>query len=144
MFTVEPAWFDLARWQAPGAPVLPPGCPWSVRLAGLSSACPALELYEHGELVDVVSSTRLAAPLLRGARAVSCAAGHQAVAWGRLQPAGQAVAVEFSRGRFSRQARPTTVIKLTEWCWVALGAGRFDAVTVHCDGQRVRRRLARR
>ena len=68
---LEPA----AYWQAG---------PWSVRLAGVRSACPALELYEADVLLDVVSATRIAPQSLRGARSFACAAGRYALAWGRL------------------------------------------------------------
>jgi hypothetical protein len=132
---------DLAgpRVPEPGAALT--GQLWSIRLAGLRSACPALELYEAGELIDVVSSTRVAAPLLRGARAVSAAGRPQAVAWGRLQPAGPDPEAEFTRGLFGHPAKPAVLIKVTTWCWLAIAAGRFNAVTVHCGGQRARRRL---
>jgi hypothetical protein len=142
MFTAE-AERGPVRWRTEAPALLPPGCLWSVRLAGPNSACPALEIYEAGELVDVVSSTQLAVPLLRGARAVRRATGDQAVAWGRLQLAGPDPEAEFSRGLFSRQFRTATVIKLTAWCWIAIAPGRLDRVTVRCGGQRIHRRLMR-
>jgi hypothetical protein len=136
-------WRDLAR-----PPVPDPGCaligyPWSIRLAGSRSGRPALEFYEAGELIDVVSSTPLAAALLRGARSVSTADGRRAVAWGRLQAARPDPEAEFTSGLFVHKAQSAVVIKVTPWCWLAIADGRFDAVTVRCGVQRVRRRLDR-
>ncbi len=62
----------IPRCPTAGGPL--PGLPWSVRLAGADSPRPALELYEDGILLDVVSSTPVAPQLVRGVRAASHAA----------------------------------------------------------------------
>jgi hypothetical protein len=120
-----------------------PGGPWSVRLAGARSACPALELYEAGALIDVVSATRIAPQLLRGGRAVALDPGQRALAWGRRPESGADVVVEFSRGRLRRDARPATVVTLTSWCWLAVADGRFTRVDVRAGLRRARLGLAR-
>jgi hypothetical protein len=120
-----------------------PGLPWSVRLAGARSARPALELYEDGVLLDVVSSTPVAPQLVRGVRAASRAGSQRVLAWGRLPAAGANVAVEFS----SRPGRPravtAAVIEITARCWLAVADGRFDRVAVRSGGRCVRQRAPR-
>lgn len=115
--------------------------PWSYRIAGAMSSCPAVELYEGGSLLDVVTSTTLAAQLVRGGRAVRSPAGGRVLAWGRLPLRGGLPVVEFSRGtiRGSRLAVPPVTV--TSWCWLAVGDGRYDRVTVQHDGTSAQRRL---
>jgi hypothetical protein len=120
-----------------------PGGPWSVRLAGARSACPALELYEAGALIDVITATRMAPQLLRGARAAARGPGQRALAWGRRPGPGVDVVVEFSRGRLRRDVRPATVVMLTPWCWLAVADGRFTRVEVQAGLRRARLGLAR-
>jgi hypothetical protein len=110
--------------------LLLPGRPWAVRLAGGRSACPALEVYQAGDLLDVVSSTMLAAALLRGARAAEGGAGPCVLAWGRLPATGASPEVEFTLGRRRPYPQPGTVLRLTSWCWLAVADGRFDRVAV--------------
>jgi hypothetical protein len=126
--------------QAGPALVLPER-PWAVRLAGGHSACPALEIYSAGVLLDVVSSTRLDAPLLRGSREAVGGAGPCALAWGRLPMSGAAPEVEFSRGRLRPVRKPGTVLEATSWCWLAIADGPFDEVTVWADDRCVRARI---
>ena len=126
--------------ELPGAGLL--GGPWSVRLAGARSACPALELFEAGALIDVVSATRMAPQLLRGARAVAIGSGQLALAWGRRSP-GAEIVVEFSRGRLRRDVRCATVVELTSWCWLAAADGRFSRVDVQAGLCRSRLGLVR-
>jgi hypothetical protein len=124
------------------APARLPGSPWSFRVAGAKSACPALELYEAGILLDVVTSTPIAAVLLRGGRAVRSADGPRAIAWGRVWP-GPVPAVEFSRGRLRRVVYRATVIKVTDWCWLAAADGQFDSVSATAGGRGMRCALRR-
>lgn len=142
MLTALPVHGD-AGLLGPAATYLDGG-PWSMRIAGARSACPAVELYEADCLLDVVSATAIAAVLMRGARASgNDAAHHRALAWGRLPLTGAGLAVTFSRGRFSRAAQFAPVVKITTWCWVAIADGQFDAVTVHSRTASIRRRLNR-
>jgi hypothetical protein len=119
------------------------GDPWSVRLAGAGSACPALELYEAGEILDVISATNVVRPLLRGARATASAAGPRAIAWGRLPASGIRPLVSFGPRRRREDPLAATVFQPAAWCWVAVGDGRFDSVTVQAGEHSRRRRLAR-
>jgi len=126
----------------------PLGDPWSVRLAGARSGRPAIELYEAGDLVDVISSTTIARRLLRGARAAGPEAARtdaapRAIAWGRLPAGGSSPAVVFS-GPLGRDARAAAVIVPVSWCWIAVADGRFARVTVRTPDEALRRRLARR
>jgi hypothetical protein len=117
--------------------------PWSVRLAGAQSERPAVELYEAGSLIDVVSATPLAPQSLRGGRVTAAAEGWRSIAWGRLPVPADDLEVQFSRGRFRRDMRPAAVIKVSGWCWLAVADGRFDAVTVRLTDRSLRLRLAR-
>jgi hypothetical protein len=146
MLTVQPDHCPAGQERNPatsGPGQFLPGRPWRIRLAGAHSACPAIELYEAGILLDVVSSTRLAPQLLRGARSVAAGPGQCALAWGRMPESGADVAVEFSRGIFRREVRAGTVVSVTSWCWIAVADGHFTRAVV-CAGLRgARLRLAR-
>jgi len=113
-----------------------PGRPWAVRLAGSHSAWPALEVYQAGALLDVVSSTRLAPILLRGARAAEGGAGPCVLAWGRMPVTGVSPEVEFTLGRRGPYSWPGTVLRLTSWCWLAVADGRFNRVAVRSGDNR--------
>jgi len=143
MQTAPPAWDCAWQQDHPGLALVLPGRPWAVRLAGGQSACPALEVYAAGVLLDVVSSTRLDAPLLRGTRAADSGAGPCALAWGRLPVSGTAPEVEFSRGRCWLSRPLGTVLELTSWCWLAVADGHFSRVAVRSDGRCVRARIRR-
>lgn len=121
----------------------PPGLPWSVRLAGARSARPALELYEHGVLLDVVSSTPVAPQLVRGVRAASHPGNQRVLAWGRLPAAGASIAVVFSSRPGRRRAVTAAVIEITAWCWLAVADGQFDRVAVRSGGRCVQQRVSR-
>ncbi len=113
-----------------------PGVPWSFRVAGGRSARPALELYEGGVLLDVVSSTPIAPRILRGARAAAGDGGRErTLAWGRLPAAGACLAVQFGRGNIRRRAYPAAVIEITGWCWLAVANGRFSRVVATFAGR---------
>ncbi|WP_380285052.1 hypothetical protein [Kitasatospora purpeofusca] len=133
-----------------GAPRGPVG-PWSVRSvpAGRGRRA-ALEVYEHGELVDVLVAARLGRGLLRGARAwagAGAGAGgrrraRHGLAWGRLPHGGGAPAVGFTGGRLLRlPGRPSPVVAAGEVVtvagefWLAWAEGVFDGVLVEtADG----------
>jgi hypothetical protein len=130
-------------WQHdhPGLALVLSGRPWAVRLAGGHSACPAVEIYAEEDLLDVISSTRLDAPLLRGAQAADGRAGPCALCWGRLPMSGASPVVEFSLGRRRLARQPGTVLRLTSWCWLAAADGHFDRVAVWADDRCVRARI---
>jgi len=113
-----------------------PGRPWAVRLAGQHSEWPAVEVYQAGSLLDVVSSTRLAAVLSRGARAADGGAGPCVLAWGRMPGTGASPEVEFTLGRRGPYSWPSTVLRLTSWCWLAVADGRFDRTAVQSGDSR--------
>jgi|HubBroStandDraft_4_1064222.scaffolds.fasta_scaffold456421_2 hypothetical protein len=132
---------DPAMPSYPPADGALPGAPWSFRLAGVLSARPAVELYEAGDLLDVVSSTPVAPQLVRGARATSESGCQRALAWGRLPATGGWLAVEFSSGTVRRYAHRAAVIEITGWCWLAVADGRFDRVVVSSGGRRLQQRV---
>jgi hypothetical protein len=115
--------------------------PWSYRIAGPMSTAPAVELFEADALVDVVSSTRLDVPVLRGARAVRVADSRRAVAWGRLPLTAGVPTVEFSGGRLRASRQAVAPVSITTWCWLAATCGRYDAVTVSYGSMAIRKRL---
>lgn len=127
----ETAWPDVST----------PWWPWSYRVAGARSSWPAVEVYEAGSLLDVVSSTRLVADVVRGARSVRIAGRQRVFAWGRLPLTTGVPVVELSRGRLRASRQLALAVSVTSWCWLACAEGRYDAVTVSHDGMAVRRRL---
>jgi hypothetical protein len=120
----------------------PPGAPWSVRLAGRRSARPALEIYEAGELIDIVSSTRIAVRQLRGARIAAGGTGRRVLAWGRMPTAGACPEVEFGERRHHGRVQAATVIAVVSWCWLAFAEGAFATVTVRTPDAVLRQRVA--
>ena len=142
MRTAQPEGGCAADQDAEPALVLP-GRPWAVRRASRDSAFPALEIYQAGDLLDVVSSTKLAAMLLRGARGAEGGAGPCVLAWGRMPSTGASPEVEFTLGRRRRYSQPGTVLRLTSWCWLAVADGRFGQVAVRSGDSRVRARIRR-
>jgi hypothetical protein len=120
-----------------------PWAPWSVRLAGPASACPALELYEAGDLLDVISATSVARRLLRGARSVVTETGPLAIAWGRLPATGIRPEAWFCPRRRDGGPQAAAIFWPAGWCWIAVGDGQFKTVTVRAGGEIGRRRLAR-
>jgi hypothetical protein len=120
-----------------------PGCPWTFRLAGPRSACPALELYEAGNLIDVVSSTRIAASHLRGARAAAGESGERVLAWGRIPDTGNCPQVRFIERGWRRGSRAATAAQVTTWCWIAVADGSFGAVTARTPAGLLRCRMVR-
>lgn len=115
--------------------------PWSYRIAGATSRWPAVEVYEAGHLLDVVTCTRLAAQLLRGGRAVRTADGDRAFAWGRLPLSGGTLSVEFGRGLVRKSRLDVPAIGATSWCWLAVADGPYDTVTVRVGEVGIRSRL---
>jgi hypothetical protein len=131
----RPAGFEPGPWSLGST-----GLPWSYRIAGAMSSWPAVEVYEAGTLLDVVTSTMLAVCVLRGARTLHVGAGRRAFAWGRLPLDGDLPAVEFRcRRRGPRDC--VTPVPVTSWCWTATAAGPYDTVTVRSADMAVRRRL---
>ncbi|MER5352822.1 hypothetical protein ABT093_21115 [Kitasatospora sp. NPDC002551] len=139
----------LGGFHEPGGPV----GPWSVRSvpAGRGRGCgrAALEVYEHGELVDVLVAARLRRGLLRGARAwAGPGAGtggrrrtRHGLAWGRLPHGGAVPTVGFTGGRLLRlPGRPAPVVAVGEVVavagefWLAWAEGVFDGVLVEAAG----------
>ncbi|MBV6695933.1 hypothetical protein [Kitasatospora aureofaciens] len=118
---------------------LPAGVgPWSVRSVGAGRGRAALEVYEHGELADVLVAARLTPQLLRGGRR-SAAGGraYQVLAWGRLAADGTAPAVAFTGGgwlrgvlRGARAAVAAEVVTVGGRFWLAWAEGPFDGVVV--------------
>ncbi|RKE19002.1 hypothetical protein [Streptomyces sp. TLI_171] len=100
--------------------------PWSVVVR--SGRRPAMEVYEYGELLDVVVESSLGGARLRGARRgragrpgerpVSCA-------WGRLPPCAVPQAVGFTAGRLRRRSVRADVVRTAGRFWFATVAGEF-------------------
>ncbi|MFB7910053.1 hypothetical protein ACFY2K_12510 [Kitasatospora sp. NPDC001309] len=121
---------------APGPEgTLPAGAgPWSVRSVGSGRGRAALELYQHGELADVLVAARLAPRLVRGARrSPSAGRGSHVLAWGRLPSDGRVPSVVFTGGRRlfgTVRAAAGEVVTVAGQFWLALAEGPFDAVLV--------------
>lgn len=122
--------------------------PWSVRAApSHRRGRAALEVYEHGELLDVVVASTLGSGLLRGAR--RCVRGGQPTgfAWGRLPSDRSLPTVTFTGsrlGRLSGLRQPARVVTLAGEFWLAWVEGPCGGVAVqHGDGAVVRLRAGR-
>ncbi|MFE6056030.1 hypothetical protein ACFQ6N_35240 [Kitasatospora sp. NPDC056446] len=117
---------------------LPVGAgPWSVRSVGTGRGRAALELYQHGELTDVLVAARLTPQLLRGARrSPSGGRSWHVLAWGRLAEGAAAPSVEFTgrralrAARSARAAQSAAVAVVAGRFWLAWAEGPFDAVLV--------------
>ncbi|WP_030258285.1 MULTISPECIES: hypothetical protein [Streptomyces] len=114
---------------------LPAGAgPWAVRVVDPGRGRAALELYQHGELADVLVDARLTPQLLRGARRSAAAGrGRHVLAWGRLAADGTAPSVVFT-GRWSlrpsRSGLVAQVVTVAGRFWLAWAEGSFRAVLV--------------
>ncbi|MFJ4678376.1 hypothetical protein [Kitasatospora sp. NPDC088783] len=100
--------------------------PWSVRLR--AGRRPAMEVYEYGELLDVVVESSLGATGLRGARrgpAGRPGSGAVVCAWGRLPPCGVPPPVCFLTGGLRRRAADAVAVRTAGRFWFASAAGRF-------------------
>ncbi|MFJ8624179.1 hypothetical protein ACIRD3_15200 [Kitasatospora sp. NPDC093550] len=123
--------------------------PWSVRSVGSGRGRAALELYQHGELADVLVASRLTPQLLRGARrSPSGGRDRHALAWGRLPADGTAPSVVFTgrRGLRPRGHRVAAeVVTVAGRFWLAWAEGPVDAVLVEhpADGPAERLPLER-
>ncbi|WP_395296284.1 hypothetical protein ACF9IK_24715 [Kitasatospora hibisci] len=134
----------------PSGPTGPHG-PWSVRSARATRGRRALEVYEYGELADVLVAVRLGLPLLRGARRCTLrgARGSSALAWGRLPHGGAVPVVGFTGGRLRRPGHPGRITAVPEVVtvagafWLAWAEGRFDGVLVRHAGGCERQNLER-
>ncbi|MER7669706.1 hypothetical protein ABTY61_14710 [Kitasatospora sp. NPDC096128] len=132
---------------APGPEgTLPAGAgPWSLRSVGSGRGRAALELYQHGELADVLVAARLAPQLVRGARRSpsSTGRGSHVLAWGRLPADGRVPSVVFTGGRRlfgTVRAAVAEVVTVAGQFWLALAEGPYDAVQVgHQPGGPVER-----
>ncbi|MFF7988320.1 hypothetical protein ACFZDG_00815 [Kitasatospora xanthocidica] len=125
------------------------GGPWSVRSVGSGRGRAALELYQHGELADVLVAARLIPQLVRGARrSPSTGRARHVLAWGRLPADGTAPSVVFTgrrgfrellgfrafrlsgAGRSRRAAAAAEVVTVAGRFWLAWAEGPFDTVLV--------------
>ncbi|MGF1426026.1 hypothetical protein [Kitasatospora sp. LaBMicrA B282] len=132
-----------ASCEVAGAAEWPTAGPWSIRLA-TGSGRPALEVYEHGELIDVLVASSLGGALLRGARRGTVADQPAGFAWGRLAADGAAPAVLFAGGRLRPEWRPARVMELDGGFWLAWAPGPLAGVLVRdADGRAERLRPAR-
>ncbi|MEU9045883.1 MULTISPECIES: hypothetical protein [unclassified Kitasatospora] len=117
--------------------------PWSVRSVGSGRGRAALELYQHGELADVLVAARLTPQLLRGARrSPSGGRAWHVLAWGRLAADGTAPSVVFAGRRAFRSVRSAgsvrsvrsavaaEVVTVAGRFWLAWAEGPFDTVLV--------------
>ena len=90
---------------------------------------PALEVYEHGELLDVVVASRLSPRLLRGARRSTRGGRRLSLAWGRLPPCGPPPLVEFAAGRLPLRRRVVApAVTVSGVFWLAWAEGPFTTV----------------
>ncbi|GLW72282.1 hypothetical protein Kpho02_45810 [Kitasatospora phosalacinea] len=99
--------------------------PWAVRLR--AGRRPAMEVYEYGELLDVVVESSLGDTGLRGARRGAGGGpggGPLSCAWGRLPPCGEPPPVRFLTGGLRRRATGAAVRTAGRF-WFASAAGEF-------------------
>ncbi|WP_199881903.1 hypothetical protein [Streptomyces sp. CB03911] len=150
--TGDTGW-ETARETAPGTgadagALAAAACPWSVRDAGgrRKGRRAALEVYEYGELLDVVVASRLSPQLLRGARRGSRGGRDLALAWGRRSAEGPLPVVEFTGVRRPLRRRtwvPVPAVAVSGEFWLARAEGPFRTVRVRdasgdCPAERLR------
>ncbi|MER5637336.1 hypothetical protein ABT095_10315 [Kitasatospora sp. NPDC002227] len=128
----------------PTGPAAPARGPWSVRLTHQRGARAALEVYEQGELLDVMVASALSPDLLRGARHCELSDGRSGFAWGRLTAAVGHPRVTFTTGRLKRLHLPTEVLPLAGEFWLAWAEGQCDGVQVELPTGAVERLRTRR
>ncbi|GAA2743614.1 hypothetical protein GCM10010440_23780 [Kitasatospora cinereorecta] len=132
--------------------LLAPVGPWLVRVRRPRGRRRAIEVYEQGELVDVLTESALArGGLLRGVRqAGGRLRGHQgrvgeggraAFAWGRLPESGLPPTVTFLRRGVRRRRCAARVVPVDGRFWFACVDGTFHGVQVTspCGGSARRR-----
>lgn len=118
--------------------------PWSVRLATGRAGRPALEVYEHGELLDVLVTSTLGGQLLRGARRAVDGEQPSGFAWGRLDATGRLPEVVFASGRLRPLWRAAELRELDGGFWLATAPGPLAGVVASwADGRRERLRPSR-
>ncbi|WP_035862646.1 hypothetical protein [Kitasatospora cheerisanensis] len=107
--------------------------PWSVRLrAGRRRA---MEVYEYGELLDVVVESSLGDAQLRGARrdrAERPGGGPVSCAWGRWPPGAPPRPVHFRSGGLRRRTVRADAVRTAGRFWFASAAGEFRWAQVGC------------
>lgn len=119
---------DAAQGHAPDAMGWPTGTPWAVRTAHRRQGRPALEVYEHGELIDVLVASSLTGELLRGARRSVSAGRSTGFAWGRLAVDGSMPQVAFAFARLRPLWRPAETVTVAGEFWLAWAPGPLVAV----------------
>jgi hypothetical protein len=149
------------------------GTPWSVRRARGPGSRPALEIWEAGNVADIIVATPIVTHALRGARRARCGGRMISLAWGRLPVAGNALGagwrpapvgrnalgagphpgpdgrdklrIAFVSGWPARGVVPAGVIEVAGLAWFAIVAGRFAVATAAGGGgyERLRVRPAR-
>ncbi|MFB7663871.1 hypothetical protein ACFC1R_07955 [Kitasatospora sp. NPDC056138] len=123
--------------------------PWSVRRSPAERGRASLEIYECGELLDVMVVSALDVhQVLRGARCSADADGPTGFAWGRLPADGSLPEVTFtSGGLLGRSHRPVQVVPLSDSFWLAWSdgppCGSVQARVPHDDALSVRMRAGR-
>ncbi|MFD7828745.1 hypothetical protein [Kitasatospora sp. NPDC059803] len=125
---------DALRRTAGPEGTLPVGAgPWSVRSLVGRRGRAALEVYQDGELADVLVAARLTPQLLRGARR-SPAGGRarHVLAWGRLAADGSAPAVAFTARRLAGPFRSGRSLWSVRSLWPA-GPFRFERPAVGAE-----------
>ncbi|GAA0677517.1 hypothetical protein GCM10010193_33490 [Kitasatospora atroaurantiaca] len=93
--------------------------PWSVRTTQPRRGRVALEVYEHGELLDVMVASTLSTALLRGARRCIRGGRPAGFAWGRLPADGSLPVVAFTGGWLGRSRQSARVVPLADAFWLA-------------------------
>ncbi|QKW19496.1 hypothetical protein HUT16_10845 [Kitasatospora sp. NA04385] len=123
--------------------------PWAVRLR--EGRRTAMEVYEYGELLDVVVESSLGGSGLRGARrgpAGRPGGGPVSCAWGRLPPCGAPPSVHFLAGGLRRRPTGADTVRTAGRFWFGSVAGEFRwarlpaAVGCACAGRPIQGRAA--
>ncbi|WP_354640246.1 hypothetical protein [Kitasatospora camelliae] len=118
---------------------------WELRSAAGGRRCrAALEVYEHGELLDVLVASSLGRALPCGARRATGDAGRESVAWGRIPASGVLPRVTFLGHGLRRRHCPAPAVSVAGSFWFAHVAGSFPRVLVEAvDGPSVLLRCGR-
>ncbi|MCX4749105.1 hypothetical protein OG455_26955 [Kitasatospora sp. NBC_01287] len=130
--------------ETPVGAVWPADGPWSIRLTVSHGGRPALEVYEHGLLIDVLVASTLSGELLRGTRRSTAGLPPGGLAWGRVAEGGEVPVVDFTSGWLRPSRRAAEVLKVDGGFWLAWAPGPIAEAVVHrADGRTERLRPGR-
>lgn len=110
---------------------------WALRIIRGVENQPAIEVYSGRQFVDVAVARTADKLILRGARRGVQKGAPWALAWGELPDSKSKPDVVFRAGRWPRRDFSAGIMTVEEAFWVAEVTGKFSAINVAADGERI-------